>query len=117
MCPSKKPIHCALTVTHTWIMVSYTGQLDVIISAASTEAMLTKLKWSGSELYRNANRTRWYAESQSDEVSGYVQSAGPLTYVVLRDAGHIVPYDQPVNALDMITRFVEDESFVEHPLT
>ncbi len=41
-----------------------------------------------------------------------VQSAAySFTQVVIRDAGHIVPYDQPGAALDMVTRFVNDLPF------
>ena len=40
---------------------------------------------------------------------------------MVRNAGHLVPYDQPLWAYDMIRRFVEDKSFDgsyiwEHPL-
>mmetsp|Transcript_12791 Transcript_12791/g.24286 ORF Transcript_12791/g.24286 Transcript_12791/m.24286 type:complete len:525 (+) Transcript_12791:223-1797(+) len=91
----------------------YSGQLDVIISAASTEAMLFHLQWSQQDKFLDAKRSKWYADPASDSVSGYVQSTGPLTYVVLRKAGHIVPYDQPVAALDMITRFVEGTPFAK----
>jgi vitellogenic carboxypeptidase-like protein len=32
--------------------------------------------------------------------------------VIVRTAGHILPYDQPERGLDMITRFVENASFL-----
>lgn len=39
------------------------------------------------------------------------QTGQKLTQVVVRSAGHIVPYDQPRAALDMITRFIIGKSF------
>lgn len=35
-------------------------------------------------------------------VVGYRQSHGPLTHVVLRNAGHMAPHDQPQAALAMM---------------
>ena len=46
-------------------------------------------------------------------VAGYATSYGHLTWVVVTNSGHLVPSDQPVAALDMITRFVRDESFFD----
>jgi len=40
--------------------------------------------------------------------AGYVRSAQKFKQVVILDAGHIVPADQPVNAKDMVQRFVEN---------
>ncbi len=49
-------------------------------------------------------------EDQDDQVAGYVRTVGQnFTYAIVRGAGHIVPYDQPRAALDMITRFVENQ--------
>jgi hypothetical protein len=32
------------------------------------------------------------------------------------NSGHMVPYNQPENALDLLTRFLRNESFVDHVL-
>jgi hypothetical protein len=39
-----------------------------------------------------------------------VHSAGNLTQVVVRGAGHILPHDQPLRGLDLISRFVDAAS-------
>lgn len=40
------------------------------------------------------------------------RSVGPLTFLRVFDAGHMVPMDQPENALDMITRFTRGKDFL-----
>lgn len=44
----------------------------------------------------------WLVDS---EVVGTVKQLGPLSFVKVAQAGHMVPMDQPLNALQMITRF------------
>ena len=31
---------------------------------------------------------------------------GLLQFLIINDAGHMVPQDQPANSLDMLTRFI-----------
>ena len=40
-----------------------------------------------------------------DEIVGYSQSYGGLTFLKVKNAGHMVPMDQPLNALAMIEQF------------
>ena len=46
-----------------------------------------------------------------EEVAGYARQARNLMQVTVSNAGHLVPYDQPLWAFDMMRRFVEDKSF------
>ena len=39
------------------------------------------------------------------EVGGYVKETPNFVEVLVRGAGHMVPYDQPHRAYDMINRF------------
>jgi carboxypeptidase D len=39
-------------------------------------------------------------------VAGYNTTERNLTYVLVKDASHMVPYDKPMEMLDMINRFV-----------
>lgn len=71
-----------------------------------------KLQWSGAVEYRTASRSVWYV---GKDVAGYVKKAGKLTEVMVRDAGHMVPADQPRWGLDLITRFFNDETFPNKP--
>ena len=86
----------------------YSGQLDVIIAFPQTENFLNSLEWSGKYIYATAPRKIWKVEGQ---VAGYVRQAKNLKQVMVRNAGHILPYDQPKWAFDMIQRFIQDKPF------
>ena len=45
------------------------------------------------------------------EVAGYVRQVGDFYQVIVRNAGHLVPYDQPKVAYDLIKRFVNNKGF------
>lgn len=87
----------------------YTGQLDIIVAYPLTENYLSNLNFTGAAAYRNATRYQWRV---GPELAGYVKHAGNLTEVLVRDAGHMVPKDQPIVALDLITRFTHRKSYV-----
>lgn len=87
----------------------YSGQLDIIVPYPLTENYLSKLNFTGADVYRNAKRHQWKVGS---ELAGYIKYAGNLTEVLVRNAGHMVPKDQPVVALDLITRFTHGKPFL-----
>ncbi|XP_031635893.1 venom serine carboxypeptidase-like [Contarinia nasturtii] len=80
----------------------YNGQLDIICAFPMTENYLKNLNFSGAEKYKTAKRYIWRVDN---EVAGYVKHAGNLTEVLVRNAGHMVPADQPKWALDMLLHF------------
>lgn len=86
----------------------YSGQLDVIIAFPQTEHFLNALEWPGKFIYALAPRKIWKVDGN---VAGYVRKAKNLTQVLVRNAGHILPYDQPKWAFDMIQRFIQEKEF------
>ncbi len=40
------------------------------------------------------------------DVAGYVRTVNKFVQAIVRGAGHIVPYDQPERALNLIQNFV-----------
>ncbi|XP_049785115.1 venom serine carboxypeptidase [Schistocerca cancellata] len=88
----------------------YNGQLDIIVAYPLTESYLQVLKWGGAEEYRNATRQKWLVDG---EIAGYSKAAGNLTEVLVRNAGHMVPTDQPKWAMDLINRFTSGKPFHE----
>lgn len=89
----------------------YSGQLDVIVAAPLTENFLKNLKWTKSRQYQHSRKTIYKVKPDDKVVAGYVRQADNLIYVLIRNSGHMVPYDQPRVAKDMITRFVKKQSF------
>ena len=43
------------------------------------------------------------------EEAGMVKKAGNLTFLKVAKAGHMVPYNQPANSLEMIRQFTKCE--------
>lgn len=86
----------------------YNGQLDIIVAYPLTENYLQNLKFSAADQYKTAQRYQWYVEKQ---LAGYVKQAGNLTEVLVRNAGHMVPADQPQWSVDLITRFTRNKPY------
>jgi len=47
--------------------------------------------------------------STSKKSIGTVKSSGNLTFMAIYGAGHMVPYDQPEAAVDMLNRWIGGE--------
>ncbi|KAF2895197.1 hypothetical protein ILUMI_10977 [Ignelater luminosus] len=86
----------------------YNGQLDICVAYPLTRNFLQNLEFSGASQYKTAERHQWHVDF---ELAGYVKQAGNLTEIMVRDAGHMVPSDQPAWALNMITRFTHNIPF------
>ncbi|XP_050304829.1 venom serine carboxypeptidase-like [Anthonomus grandis grandis] len=86
----------------------YNGQLDIIVAYPLTLNYLQKLTFDGSDIYKTAPRHLWMVQ---EDIAGYVKVAGNLTEVLVRNAGHMVPHDQPQWAFDMINRFTNNKPF------
>ncbi|XP_063220975.1 venom serine carboxypeptidase-like [Bacillus rossius redtenbacheri] len=77
----------------------YSGQLDVIVAYPLSENMFQNLRFKEAEAYAKAERHTW---GKGIQVYGYTKKAGGLTEVLVRNAGHMVPADQPAVAFDLI---------------
>ena len=86
----------------------YNGQLDIIVAYPLTENYLINLDWPGAKEYKTAPRKQWWV---GKELAGYSKTVRNLTEVLVRNAGHMVPGDQPQWAWDMITRFTHRKPF------
>ena len=91
--------------------LSDSGQNDIILGPPLTENALRSAalaKWSRQADFVKAPKSAWHVGA---DLAGYARAVGNFSYVVVRGAGHMVPGDQPVRALDLITRFVEGRPF------
>jgi hypothetical protein len=91
----------------------YNGDRDLSTCAQGSETLLDRMKWSGSADWANPNvyrRGLWMVDGQ---VAGRAKSLKRLDFVVVFNSGHLVPYNQPINALDLITRLLKAEPFVD----
>lgn len=86
----------------------YNGQLDVIVAYPLTINYLKKLNFPDAQKYKDAPRYIWRV---GKEIAGYVHEVGSIVEVLVRNAGHMVPHDQPKWAFDLITRLTHSKSF------
>jgi len=89
----------------------YNGQNDVILPAALTQNYIRSLNWIYKTEYNSSKRIIWKCKPNDPNVAGYVHHYANLTQVLIRDAGHMVPADQPQRGYDLIRRFIFNESF------
>lgn len=89
-------------------VVFYNGQLDLVCPYRQEIDHLQHLNWSGKDKYAASVRFIWRV---GDEIAGYAKEADNLVEVLVRDAGHMVPTDQPRWAMDIIKRLTQNKSF------
>ncbi|CAG2055192.1 unnamed protein product [Timema podura] len=89
-------------------VLMYNGQLDIICAYPLTANLLRNLEWSGADDYKTAERSQWLS---GGELAGFVKTAGNLTEILVRNAGHLVPTSQPAWSYDLITRFTSGLSY------
>ncbi|GFY54692.1 probable serine carboxypeptidase CPVL [Trichonephila inaurata madagascariensis] len=88
----------------------YNGQLDIIIPYPLTLNFLKSVDWKYANEYKKTKRRIWRL-NDTKQIAGYVHNVGDFYEVLVRNAGHILPYDQPKVALDLVSRFVNRISF------
>jgi serine carboxypeptidase-like clade 4 len=86
----------------------YNGNYDLVVDFYGTTEMLDTMLWPGRSGFVNAKNGTWVVDGK---VAGSVRSFNGLTYLVVNDAGHMVPYNQPKNALDMLYRLLNQKPF------
>ncbi|ENN74996.1 hypothetical protein YQE_08453, partial [Dendroctonus ponderosae] len=94
-------------LSHYRVLI-YNGQLDIIVAYPLTENYLQNLQFAGADQYRSAGRFQWRVGA---DLAGYVKQAGNLTEVLVRNAGHMVPADQPKWAWDLMSRFTRNKPY------
>lgn len=93
---------------HSYRVVIYNGQLDIIVAYPLTMNYVTKLNFPGMEDYKKAPRHIWRVDG---EIAGYAKEAGNLVEVLVRNAGHMVPKDRPKWALDLLMRLTHGKKY------
>lgn len=96
------------TILDNYRVLFYSGQFDIICAYPLTVNMFNILKFQASVDYKKARRKAWFVNGK---LAGYVKSTDNFTEVLIRNAGHVVPFDKPEWALDLINRFTANVAF------
>lgn len=94
----------------------YNGDLDLACSPQSTEMSLESMEWSGKEIWMDPDETPWQQWMVGDQAAGHTKKHKNLQFLVVYNSGHFVPTNQAINALNMIGRLIDGESFGDQEL-
>jgi cathepsin A (carboxypeptidase C) len=85
----------------------YAGDADFICNWLGNRQWTNNLEWAGKEAYSKAEVKD--LKLRSGKKYGKVKSAKDLAFMQMFEAGHMVPYDKPEAALDMLNRWIGGE--------
>ncbi|KAG5440021.1 hypothetical protein PCK2_000629 [Pneumocystis canis] len=104
-----KEIQVTLLIgTGSFMLKVLSGDKDIICNHRGIEDLIEAMEWNGRKGFSQedgtvAEKYRWLF---MDKLAGYYQYARNLTYVLVKDASHMVPYDKPLESQDMFNRFL-----------
>jgi Serine carboxypeptidase len=96
----------------------YHGDRDLSTCAQGSELVLNALPWRGARDWqdpRHYTRGVWLGKDKHYP-AGYAKTLHNLNFVVVYNSGHLVPMNQPQVALDMLERFLQNQSFIDRTL-
>jgi len=96
------------TLLADYPVVIYNGNYDLICNYFGEAALLNQMPWSGQNGFVNAANVTWTVNGQP---AGSARTYENLTFVVVFNAGHMVPHDQPANALDLLNHVITGKPF------
>jgi serine carboxypeptidase-like clade 4 len=90
----------------------YAGENDFICNWLGNLRWVKAMEWSGQKGFNGESPQPFVVDQagETDVIGGEVREYGLLSFVKISQAGHMVPMDQPRNALTMIERFVQGAS-------
>jgi len=87
----------------------YNGNYDLICNFYGTSALLNAMVWPGQSGFNSATNGTWTGPDGAQ--AGTFRTYQGLTYVVVFNAGHMVPHDQGQNALDLLNHLITGKPF------
>lgn len=85
-------------------LLVYAGEYDLICNWLGNSRWVHAMEWSGQKDFGAARSVPFIVDG---EEKGIEKNHGPLTFLRVHDAGHMVPMDQPKAALEMLQRWMQ----------
>lgn len=98
----------AIVLSHGRRVVVYSGKDDFICNYLGGNAWVESTQWSGHDDFVKAPFKDWNVNGR---LAGSVKSAAGLTFIEVEKAGHMVPYNQPLVALQILNNTIHDMPF------
>ncbi|RKP23496.1 Alpha/Beta hydrolase protein, partial [Syncephalis pseudoplumigaleata] len=86
----------------------YAGDADYICNWMGNKAWTLEMEWHGKGRFASIEDQPWMVDN---ETAGEVRTSGPLTFLRVFEAGHMVPYDQPTRSLAMFNHWLSGKSY------
>jgi len=86
----------------------YSGVEDFICNYYGGQRWTNALNWTGQDGFNNAAKKTWMVNGSKAGVSKTYEG---LSWLEVSAAGHMVPMDQPLNALNMLQHFLSGTPF------
>ncbi|CAL5432199.1 unnamed protein product [Camellia sinensis] len=85
-------------------LLVYAGEYDLICNWLGNSKWVHEMEWSGQKDFTAAPTVRFLVDGGE---AGLLKNHGPLTFLKVHDAGHMVPMDQPKASLEMLKRWTQ----------
>ncbi|KEH29969.1 putative carboxypeptidase C [Medicago truncatula] len=82
----------------------YVGEFDLLCNWLGNSNWVHAMEWSGRNQFVAAKTVPFLVDGAK---AGLLNSYGPLSFLKVNDAGHMVPMDQPKAALQMLVNWMQ----------
>ncbi|KAG9441736.1 hypothetical protein H6P81_017590 [Aristolochia fimbriata] len=93
-------------------MLVYAGEYDLICNWLGNSRWVHSMEWSGQQQFGSAPTVPFKVDGAE---TGVLKSFGPVSFLKVHDAGHMVPMDQPKAALEMLRRWTRGDLAEDAP--
>ncbi|CAO3613987.1 unnamed protein product [Cunninghamella echinulata] len=100
--------HIVKTLSEDVRVLLYVGDKDYICNWMGNKAWALSMDWAGQEGFNNAKDEPWL-NKKTGEKAGELRKYKNLSFLKVYDAGHMVPFDQPANALEFFNRWLKND--------
>ncbi|XP_050530388.1 venom serine carboxypeptidase-like [Daktulosphaira vitifoliae] len=93
-------------IINKYPVLVYNGQMDLVVAYPMSVSLYSSLKGSYDNDYKKATRKPYYINKK---LAGYIKSTGNFTEILVRNAGHLVSWDQPEILYKIIDKFIKKQ--------
>ncbi|KAJ4834644.1 Serine carboxypeptidase-like 49 [Turnera subulata] len=85
-------------------LLVYAGEYDLICNWLGNSRWVHAMEWSGQKQFVAAPEVPFQVDGSE---AGVLKTYGPVAFLKVHDAGHMVPMDQPKASLEMLKRWTQ----------